>query len=80
MPKHLTLIVEDESACAQESEAEMAKVMQMHGDFAKSVAEAKASVLGGEARSARHGRRAGSTTSARRSCWRMQTAAGGTRH
>jgi len=49
VPKYLMLIVEDESAYAQASEAEMGRVMQMHGEFAKSVAEVGASVLGGEA-------------------------------
>lgn len=49
MPKYLMLIVEDQSAYGNASEAEFAEAMQMHGDFAKAVADAGATVLGGEA-------------------------------
>ncbi len=49
MPKYMMLIVEDESAYAQATEAQMGEVMAMHGEFAKAVADAGASMVGGEA-------------------------------
>jgi hypothetical protein len=49
MPKYLMAIVESEEGYAEATEADFSQVMQMHGDFAKSVSEAGASVLGGEA-------------------------------
>ena len=49
MPKYLMLIAEEESAYANASEADMGAVMQMHADFTREVADAGATILGGEA-------------------------------
>jgi len=49
MPKYLMTIVESEAGYANVEESVLAEVMQMHNDFSKSVAEAGASILGGEA-------------------------------
>ncbi len=49
MPKYLMLITETEDSYTGADEAQFAKVMEMHNDFSKAVADAGASVLGGEA-------------------------------
>ena len=49
MPKYLMMIVEDERPYTDASEALFTEVMQMHDDFTKAVADAGATVLGGEA-------------------------------
>ncbi len=49
MPKYLMLIVERESAYAEAGEAAFAESMEQHNAFAKEVAEAGATMLGGEA-------------------------------
>lgn len=49
MPKYLMSIVEDEAPFTGASQEEFGRVMQMHNDFSKAVADAGATVLGGEA-------------------------------
>ena len=49
MPKYLMLITEAETAYATADGAAFAEVMQMHNEFSKAVADAGATVLGGEA-------------------------------
>ena len=49
MPKYLITIVENEDAYTDTDDADFGAVMQMHGDFAESVAKAGGEVLGGEA-------------------------------
>ncbi|MBA3339942.1 MAG: hypothetical protein H0T54_09425 [Geodermatophilaceae bacterium] len=49
MPKYLITIVENEDAYTGSDDAEFAAIMQMHGEFAESVAKAGGEVLGGEA-------------------------------
>ncbi len=49
MPKYMMLIVEDEAAYAAAGEAAFGEVMEQHNAFAKEVAEAGATLLGGEA-------------------------------
>ena len=49
MPKYLLLITEAEGSYEGADQAAFAEVMEMHNDFSKAVADAGASVLGGEA-------------------------------
>jgi hypothetical protein len=49
MPKYLMLITEAESSYEGADEANFARIMEMHNDFSKAVADAGATVLGGEA-------------------------------
>ncbi len=49
MPKYMITIVENQDAYTTADEADFAAAMQMHGDFAESVAKAGGEILGGEA-------------------------------
>ncbi len=49
MPKYVITIVENEDAYTDTSQDDFNAVMQMHGDFAESVAKAGGEILGGEA-------------------------------
>ena len=49
MPKYMMLIVEAADAYGPAGDADFAKVMQDHADFAAAVKEAGASILSGEA-------------------------------
>ena len=49
MPKYLLQIIETEDAYVGGDETLFANVMEMHNDFSKAVADAGASLLGGEA-------------------------------
>lgn len=49
MPQYLFAIVEREGAYAEGGEADFDAVMQAHGDFAATVAQAGAKLLGGSA-------------------------------
>ena len=49
MPKYMMLIVESEAKYAPSGDADFAKVMQDHADFATAVKDAGASILSGEA-------------------------------
>nr|MBA3277432.1 hypothetical protein [Geodermatophilaceae bacterium] len=49
MTKYMITIVENQEAYATADEADFAAAMQMHGDFAESVAKAGGEILGGEA-------------------------------
>lgn len=49
MPKYLMLITETENSYEGADDTAFAAVMEMHNDFSKAVAEAGATVLGGEA-------------------------------